>query len=101
MEQIGFYDTATHLVSLILEGSELQVRSARIILDGLLTTHSHSLMAEVELIINFRPLIVETISDSKSEIPFSPSNLLALKTSVFMSPPGEFSKPDAHSKRKW
>ena len=88
---------------------ERQIRSARIILEGLLKTHSHSLndeslrtlMAEVELIINSRPLTVETISDSKSEIPLSTSNLLTMKTSVVMPPPGEFSKPDAYSKRRW
>ena len=87
---------------------ERQIRSARIILEGLLKTHSHSLndeslrtlMAEVELIINSRPLTVETISDSKSEIPLSTSNLLTMKTSVVMPPPGEFSKPDAYSKRR-
>ena len=88
---------------------ERLIRSARIILEGLLKTHSHSLndeslrtlMAEVELIINSRPLTVETISDSKSEIPLSTSNLLTMKTSVVMPPPGEFSKPDVYSKRKW
>ena len=88
---------------------ERLIRSARIILEGLLKTHSHSLndeslrtlMAEVELIINSRPLTVETISDSKSEIPLSTSNLLTMKTSVVMPPPGEFSKPDAYSKRRW
>ena len=55
-------------------------------------------MAEVELIINSRLLTVETISDSKSEIPLSPSNLLTMKTSVVMPPPSEFSKSDAYSK---
>ena len=88
---------------------ERQIQSARTILEGLLKTHSHSLndeslrtlMAEVELIINSRPLTVETISGSKSEIPVSPSNLLIMKTSVVMSPPGEFSKLDAYSKRRW
>ena len=60
-----------------------------------------TLMAEVELIINSRPLTVETISDSKSEIPLSPSNLVTMKTSVTMPPPGEFSKPDASLKRRW
>ena len=87
---------------------ERQIRSARIILERLLKTHSHSfndeslrtMMAEVELIINSRPLTVETISDSKSEIPLSPSILLIMKTSVIMPPPGEFSKPDAYSKRR-
>ena len=88
---------------------ERQIPSARTILEGLLKTHSHSLndeslrtlMAEVELIINSRPLTAETISDSKSEIPLSPSNLLTMKTSVVMPPPGEFSKPDAYSKKRW
>ena len=88
---------------------ERQIRSARIISEGLLKTHSHSLndeplrtlMAEVELIINSRPLTVETISDSKSEITLSPSNLVTIKTSVVMPPPGEFSKQDAYSKRRW
>ena len=58
-------------------------------------------MAEVELIINSRPLTVEIISDPKIEIPLSPSNLLTMKTSVAMPPPGEFSKPDAYPKRRW
>ena len=81
---------------------ECQIRSARTILEGLLKTHRQflndeslrTLMAEFELIINFRPLTVETISDSKSEIPLSPSNVLTMKTSVVIPPPGEFSKPD-------
>ena len=89
--------------------SECQIRSARIILEGLLKTHGHSLndeslrtlMAEVELIINSRPLTVETISDSKSKIRLSPSNVLTMKTSVVMPPPGEFGKSDAYSKRRW
>ena len=87
---------------------ERQIRSARAILEGLLKTHSHSLndeslrtlMAEVELITNSRPLTVETISDSKSEIPLLPGNLLTMKTSVVMPPPGEFIKPNAYSKRR-
>ena len=76
-------------------------------------TSSHSLNDEsirtlmalttlnIELIITSRPLTVETISGSKSEIPLLPSNLLTMKTSVLMPPPGEFSKLDAYSKRRW
>ena len=60
-----------------------------------------TLRAEVELIINLRPLTVETISDPKNEIPLSLSNLLTMKTSVVMPPPGEFGKPDVYSKRRW
>ena len=45
---------------------------------------------------------VETISDSKIEIPLSQSNLLAVKRNVVvMHLPGEFSKPDTYSKKKW
>ena len=88
---------------------ERQIRSTRIILEGLLKTHSHSLndeslrtlMAEIELIINSRPFTMETISDSKSKILFSPSNILTMKTSVAMPQPVEISKPDAYSKRRW
>ena len=88
---------------------ERQIRSAKTILEEFLKTHSHSLndeslrtlRVEVEIIINLRPLIVETISDSKSEKLLSPSNLLTMKTSVVMPPPGEFSKPDAYSKSRW
>ena len=58
-------------------------------------------MAEVELMINARPLTVETISDSKSKIQLSPSNALTIKTSVVMPPSGEFIKPDTYSKRRW
>ena len=58
-------------------------------------------MAAVELIINSRPLTVEAISNSKIEASLSPSNLLTMKTSVVTPPVGEFSKPDAYSKRRW
>ena len=82
---------------------ERQIRSARTM------THSHflndellrTLMAKVELIINSTQLTVETISDLKGEILLLPSNLLTMKTSVVMPQPGEFSKPDVYSRRKW
>ena len=58
---------------------ERQVRSSRSILEGLLKTHSHSLhveslvtlMIKVQSIVNSRPLTVETINDTKSDIPLS------------------------------
>ena len=55
-------------------------------------------MAEVESIINSRPLTVETLSDINS---LSPSNLLTMKTNVVMPPPGVFTKPDLYSIRRW
>ena len=110
MEQIGilWYNNppgASHMGGVW----ERQIQSARTILEGLLNTHSYSLndpslktlMAEMELMINSRPLTVETISDAKSEILLSPINLLTMKKSVVMPRPSEFSKPDAYSKRRW
>ena len=87
-----------------------QIRTARnILLEGPLRTHSLSLndesrrtlMTEVELIVNSRPLTVETLNDANSPTPISPSNLLTLKSSVNMPPPGEFSPPDLYSKKRW
>ena len=73
---------------------ERQIRTARNILEGLLPTHSLSLndksfrtlMTEVELIVNSRPITVETLNYANSPTPISPSNHLTLKSSVVMSP---------------
>ena len=88
---------------------ECQIRTVRSILEGLLQTHSLSLndeslrtlMTEAELIVNSRPLTVETLNDANSPTPISQSNLLTLKSSVVISPPGEFSPPDLYSKKRW
>ena len=88
---------------------ERQIRAARNISEGLLRTHSLSLndesfrtlMTEVELIVNSRPLTVETLNDANSPTPISPSNLLTLKSNVVMPPPGEFSQPYVHSRKRW
>ena len=88
---------------------ERQIRSARDILSALLKTHSSSLddeslttlMTEVEAIINSRPLTTETLSDGTSPKPICPSNLLTMKSSVVMPPPGEFTRCDLYSRRRW
>ena len=58
-------------------------------------------MIEVELIVNSRPLTVETLNDAGSPTPISPSNLLALKSNIVMPPLGEFSQSDLFSKKRW
>ena len=63
---------------------ECQTHSAQSILQELLKPHRHSLnyeflvtlMNEVELIINSRPLTTETVNNTKNDIPLSPSNHL-------------------------
>ena len=75
---------------------ERQIRTARSILSALLRTHGNSLndesfrtlLVEVEGIVNSRPLTVETLSDVNSAIPLSPSNLLTMKSTVIIPPPG-------------
>ena len=60
-----------------------------------------TLMVETEGILNSRPLTVEMISDSSSELSLSPANILTLKSKVVMPPPGEFSKPDLYCRKRW
>ena len=58
-------------------------------------------MSETKTIIKSRPLTVESLGDINSEIPFSPSNLLTMKSDLIMSPPGVFNRPDLYSRRRW
>ena len=88
---------------------ERQIRSARNILAALTKTHGKSLddeslrtlMTKVEAVINPRPLTVDTVSDSSSLIPISPKNILTMKTSVVMPPPGTFQGADLYCKKRW
>ena len=83
---------------------EQQIRSARAILGSLLKTHGECLddeslltvMTEVECILNSRPLTVEVLNDPTSLQPFSPVNIVTMKSKVVSPPPGEFSKPDIY-----
>ena len=80
---------------------EHQIGSARSILAALLKNHGHNLndeglktlAAEMEAIINSRPLTVESLSGIKGEIPLSASNLFTMKSDVTMPPPGVLNRP--------
>ena len=73
-----------------------QTRTARGILNALVKTHGksldneslHTVLVEVEAIVNSRPVTTENISDLKSDIPLSPANLLTMKSKVILPPPG-------------
>ena len=60
-----------------------------------------TLMTEVENIVNSRPLTVDNLSDTDSPEPLTPNHLLASKTSVVLSPPGNFQRPDLYSSKRW
>ena len=49
----------------------------------------HTLLIEVVAIANLRSeMTTETINDVQTHFPLSPSNLLRMKSKVFMPPPG-------------
>ena len=85
---------------------ECQIRSARAVLGSRLRTHGSSLNDEALItlmivIVNSRPLAIETIADGTSEAAISPSNLLTMKSKVVMPPPGSFGTPDLYRRRRW
>ena len=87
---------------------ERQIRSARNILMPLLVIPGRglndewlrTLFAEIEAILNSRPLTVETLGDVKSEQPLSPNNILTMKTKVVIPPPNEFVRAAEFSRRR-
>ena len=88
---------------------EQQIRSARAILGSLLKTHGECLddgslltvMTEVEGILNSGPLTIEVLNDPTSLQPLSPVNVITMKSKVVSLPPGEFSKLDIYSRKRW
>ena len=87
---------------------ERQIRTTRRILDTLLHEHGRrlddeslqTLMCEVESIINSRPLTVIS-SDVKDPYPLSPNQILTMKTSIVLPPPGKFQRNDVYMRRRW
>ena len=76
------------------------------VLPALLKQHStslnnESLLTEVELIVNSRPLTMETLGDVGSKAPLSSIKLLTMEFNVVLPPPGDFKKPDLYSRRRW
>ena len=85
---------------------ERQIRSVRSVLRVLLDGHGkqlddeslHTFFVETESIVNSRPLTSENTVDLT---PLSPNNLLTMKSSVVLPPPGNFDKPDLYSRKRW
>ena len=59
------------------------------------------MLVEVEAIVNSKPMTTETISDFKNEIPFSPANVLNMKSKVILPLSGCFSSADTYCRKCW
>ena len=58
-------------------------------------------MTETEGNLNSQPLKTDSISDLTRSLSLSPSNLLTMKSKITLPPPGDFSRPDLYSRRRW
>ena len=87
---------------------ERQIRSVRSILTALIREHGRNLddesfrtlMAEVECIINSRPLTTPS-SDPGDLDPLTPNHILTMKSKVVLPPPGNFQKEDVYLRKRW
>ncbi len=87
---------------------ERMIRSVRKILSGMLLEHGsrltsdelHTLLCEVEAILNSRP-ITPVSNDPFDPEPLTPNHILTLRTSVNVPPPGVFQRDDMYMKRRW
>lgn len=81
----------------------------RSILAALLSHHGSQLddeslstfLTEAEAIVNCRPLTVNELSSPEYPDPLTPSQLLTMKSSVVLPPPGSFQRADLYSKKRW
>ena len=87
---------------------ERQISTTRKVLTVLLHEHGtrlddeslRTLLYEVEAIINSRPLTF-ACSDPDDLNPLSPSNLLTMKRSVILPPPGVFQRTYVYMRKRW
>lgn len=88
---------------------ERLIRSVRNVLSNLMQEHRshalddealHTLMCEVESIINSRPLTTPS-NDPNDLNPLTPNDILTLKSRVFLPPPGVFQRHDVYCRRRW
>ena len=87
---------------------ERLIRSARAALTSLLSSSGHqlsddflhTLIVEVEALINSRPLTPVDVAESDLQ-PLSPTMLLTMKHKVVLPPPGSFAPPDLYCRRRW
>ena len=88
---------------------ERLIRTTRTILVALTREQGHvlndeslrTLLAEVENIVNSRPLTFPTDDPQDLSGPLTPNHLLTTKSKVVLPPPGEFQTEDMYSRKQW
>ena len=88
---------------------ERQIRTVRNILTALLSHHGTQLddeslctfFTEAEVIVNCRPLTVDDLANADGPVPLAPCQLLTMKSSVVLPPPGVFQRADLYSRKRW
>lgn len=86
---------------------ERQIKTIRQVLAGILYEHGErlndesfqTLLCKVEAIVNSRP-ITYVSNDADDLQPLSPNNLLTMKSSIILPPPGNFQR-DIYMRRRW
>lgn len=84
------------------------VKSVKAILNAMLLDHGqrldveslHTLLCEVEAIINSRP-ITALSDDSRDPEPLTPNHILTGKTQVCLTNPGAFQREDLYLRKRW
>ena len=59
-----------------------------------------TVVCEVEAIVNSRPITFVS-NDADDLQPLSPNNLLTMKSSIILPPPGNFQREDIYMRRRW
>lgn len=88
---------------------ERQIRSIRSILSAILdrsaqrldSSSLRMLLYKVMAIINSRPLTAEHFTDPSRPEPLTPNNMLTMKSTVILPPPGQFVKEDLYLRKMW
>ena len=88
---------------------ERLIRTVRSVLSTLLFNHGtqlddeslRTLMTEAESVVNNRPLTVCNLSEPGTLEPLTPNHLLTCKSEIILQPPGDFTRPDLYSRKRW
>ena len=61
----------------------------------------HTLMKEVQSVVNSHPLAVNSWSSTEVPDALTPKHLLTMKAEVLMPPPGVFQREDLYLQKRW